>query len=78
MKNLRPLLSVNSAPANLESVSKVPYDIMKVARSKFLPGSLPTGFCLVPRETTQAIGQQHTSPLLCGSCLPRYQAKTGG
>jgi len=43
MKNLRPLLSVNLAPA----VSKVPYGIMKVAKSKIFPGRLPTGFCLV-------------------------------
>ena len=47
MKNLRPLLRVNSAPAVSEPVSKVPYDIMKVAKSKFLPGRLPIGFCLV-------------------------------
>jgi len=47
MKNLRPLLSVNSAPAVSEPVSKVPYNIIKVAKSKFLPGRLLTGFCLV-------------------------------
>jgi len=35
MKNLRPLLSVNSGPAVSKPVSKVPYDIMKVAKSKF-------------------------------------------
>ena len=47
MKNLRPLLSVNLAPAVSEPVSKVPYGIMKVAKSKIFPGRLPTGFCLV-------------------------------
>ena len=35
---MRPLLSVNSVPAISESVSKVPYDIIKVAKSKILPG----------------------------------------
>ena len=38
MKNLRPLLSVNLVPAISEPVSKVPYDIIKVAKSKILPG----------------------------------------
>ena len=47
MKNLRPLLSVNSVPAISELVSKVPYDIIKVAKSKILPVSGLTGFCLV-------------------------------
>jgi hypothetical protein len=32
MKNLRPLLSVNSVPAIPEPVLKVPYDIIKVAK----------------------------------------------
>jgi len=50
MKNLRPLLSVNSAPAVSDPVSKVPYDIIKVAKSKILPGRLPTGFCQVPNH----------------------------
>jgi len=43
MKNLRPLLSVNLAPAVSEPASKVPYDIIKVAKSKILPGRLQTG-----------------------------------
>jgi len=43
MKNLRPLLSVNLAPAVSELVSKVPSDIIKVAKSKILPGRLQTG-----------------------------------
>ena len=47
MKNLRPLLSFNSVPPILEPVSKVPYDIIKVAKSKILPGRGLTGFCLV-------------------------------
>jgi len=48
MKNLRPLLSVNLALAVSEPVSKVPYDIIKVAKSKILPGRLPTGFVYPP------------------------------
>ena len=47
MKNLRPLLRVSSVPAISEPVSKVPYDIIKVAKSKILPVSALTGFCLV-------------------------------
>ena len=47
MANLRPLLTVNSVPAISELVSKVPYDIIKVAKSKILPVSALTGFCLV-------------------------------
>ena len=47
MKNLRPLLSVNSVPVISEPVSKVPYDIIKVAKSKILPGRGLTGFGLV-------------------------------
>ena len=45
MKNLRPLLSVNSVLAISNPVSKVLYDIIKVAKLKILPGRLPTGFC---------------------------------
>ena len=48
MKNLRPLLSVNSVLAVSEPVSKVPYDIIKVAKSNILPGRLPTGFVYPP------------------------------
>ena len=48
MKNLRPLLSFNSVPPISEPVSKVPYDIIKVAKSKILPGRSRTGFGLVP------------------------------
>ena len=43
MKNLRPLLSVNSALAISEPVLKVPYDVMKVAKSIF-PGSFTHRF----------------------------------
>jgi len=46
MKNLRPLLSVNSVPAISNAVSGVLYDIIKVAKFKILPGRSPTGFCL--------------------------------
>ena len=37
MKNLKPFLSVNWSPGVSEPVSKVPYDIIKVAKSKILP-----------------------------------------
>ena len=47
MKNLRPLLSVNLVPAISKPVSKAPYDIIKVAKSKILPGRSRTGFGLV-------------------------------
>jgi hypothetical protein len=47
MKNLRPLLSINSVPAISNPVSKLLYDIIKVMKSKILPGRLLTGFCLV-------------------------------
>ena len=52
MKNLRPLLSFNSVPAISEPVSKVPYGIIKVAKSKILPGRGLTGFCLVHKSNT--------------------------
>ena len=47
MGNLRPLLSVNLVPAISEPVSNAPYDIIKVAKSKILPGRSRTGFGLV-------------------------------
>ena len=43
MKNLRPLLNANLAPAVSEPASKVPCDFIKVAKSKILPGRLQTG-----------------------------------
>ena len=43
MENLRPFLSVNLVPAISEPVSKVPYDIIKVAKLKILPVSGLTG-----------------------------------
>jgi len=43
MKNLRPLLSVYSAPAISEPVSKVPYDIIKVAKSNICRVVYPPG-----------------------------------
>jgi hypothetical protein len=43
MKNLRPLLSFNSVPAFSNLVSKLLYDIIKVTKSKILPGRLLTG-----------------------------------
>ena len=53
MENLRPLLSVNLVPAISDPVSKVPYDIIKVAKLKILPGRGPTGFCLVDSNLTR-------------------------
>ena len=44
MENLISLLSINSAPAVSEPASKVPYDIMKVAKSKKFPGSFTHRF----------------------------------
>ena len=63
MKNLRPLLSVNSAPAVSEPVSKVPYDIMKVAKSKFCRVVYP------PRRTER--------PPLVHSEIPRLRKLVG-